>query len=400
MPGNQNLYVSPNNIYLSYTKYLDEYSLESESLLELLNSRLSQDDRDLINEINGISDKILSVSEKRYKIRAMLDNYVSSLSADEQKTLNDELKNLIVSRHPNLRDELETTVIYKLAIQDGIIQPENEGSIPGRVLNQFSMDENNGYLRVATTESTVWSNYVSDTVSHNRVYDLDSAMTLIGKSEDLAAGENIYSVRFIEDKAYVVTYKQIDPLFILDLSNPNSPKLSGELKISGFSNYLHPFNNNILIGFGKETKEVDGRTIASGLKISLFDISGDTPKEINSYITGDAGSESIALYDHHAFLASDNKNIIVVPATVYDSSKNWQEASFNGFLVFQLIDGKIVLQGKISHATDKVSGYENFIDYSAKRALYIGDNLYSFSNQAIKINALKDLVEVKTVTLN
>ncbi len=174
----------------------------------------------------------------------------------------------------------------------------------------------------------------------------------------------------------------------------------GELKISGFSNYLHPFNKNILIGFGKETKEVDDRTLTAGLKISLFDISGDTPKEMDSYVIGESGSESIALYDHHAFLASENKNIIVVPATIYDDSRNWQEASFNGFLIFEVVDNKISLKGKISHNTDKVSGYENFINYSAKRALYIEDNLYSFSNQAIKINALQDLVEVKTVNLN
>ncbi len=400
LPSNQNLYVSLNNIYISYTKYLDEYALESKALLEILNSRLSEEDRNTITEINGISDKILSVSEKQYKIRNILNTYVSSLNIEEQKTLNEELKNLINSRHPNLRDELETTIIYKLSIQDGIVEPIIEGSIPGRVLNQFSMDEYNGNLRVATTRSNVWSNYITDTSSHNNVYILNSDLMIVGQSEDLASGENIYSVRFMGDRAYVVTFKQVDPLFILDLSNPYSPKLLGELKISGFSNYLHPFNKNILIGFGKETKEVDSRTLTAGLKMSLFDISGDTPKEIDSYVIGESGSESIALYDHHAFLASENKNIIVVPATVYNDSGNWQEASFNGFLVFELVDNKIKLKGQISHNTDKISGYENFINYSAKRALYIEDNLYSFSNQAIKINALKDLAEVKTVNLN
>jgi len=251
LPSGQNLYVSSDNIYITYTKYLDEYSMESEVLLEILTSRLSESDLQTIDEINGISDKILSLNEKKYKIRNILDTYVYSLSSDEQTNLQNDLMTLIKSRHPNLRDELETTVIYKLSILNGVVEPLVEGFVPGHVLNQFSMDENNTYFRIATTKSSTWSNYTDNASSSNNVYILNDNMETVGQSEALAEGEQIYSVRFIGDRAYVVTYKQIDPLFVLDLSNPIDIKVLGELKISGFSNYLHPFGNDILIRFGK-----------------------------------------------------------------------------------------------------------------------------------------------------
>ncbi len=397
LPSGQNLYVSPNNIYITYTKYLDEYSMESEALLEILTPRLSESDLQTINEINSISDKILSLSEKKYKIRNILDTYVYSLSSDEQTKLQNDLMTLIKSRHPNLRDELETTVVYKLSISSGIVKPLVEGFVPGHVLNQFSMDEYNNNFRIATTKSNTWSNYTDNASSSNNVYILNDNMETIGQSEALAFGEQIYSVRFIANRAYVVTYKQIDPLFILDLSDSTNIKVLGELKISGFSNYLHPFGDNMLIGFGKETKTEDDRLTTRGLKLSLFDISSDTPKELDSYVVLGSGNESIALYDHHAFLASSAKNIIVVPVILYEDLTNWSKAKFNGFLVFEIVDGKIKLKGQIGHSIDNLSDYNNFIDYSAKRALYIKNNLYSFSNRFIKINSLGDLSEIKTV---
>lgn len=397
LPSGQNLYVSSDNIYITYTKYLDEYSIESEALLEILTPRLSESDLQTIDEINSISDKILSLNEKKYKIRNILDTYVYSLNSQEQTNLQNDLMTLIKSRHPNLRDELETTVVYKLAILNGVVEPLMEGFVPGHVLNQFSMDEYNTYFRIATTKSRTWSSYIDNASSSNNVYILNDDMETIGQSESLAEGEQIYSVRFIGDRAYVVTYKQIDPLFILDLSNPTDIKVLGELKISGFSNYLHPFGNDILIGFGKETKTEDDRTTTSGLKLSLFDISSDTPQELDSYVISGVGNESIALYDHHAFLASAAKNIIAIPVVLYEDLDNWSKANFNGFLVFEIIDGKIKLKGKISHSTDNLFDYNNFIDYSAKRALYIENSLYSFSNRFIKINSLENLSEVKTV---
>ena len=120
----------------------------------------------------------------------------------------------------------------------------NAGSVPGEVLNQFSMDEKDGYFRIATTDSENWS---SETNTNN-LYVLNENLEIIGKVEGLAKGEKIYSVRFIGKMGYMVTFKEIDPLFVIDLSDPTNPQVKGELKIPGYSSYLHPYDENHIIG--------------------------------------------------------------------------------------------------------------------------------------------------------
>ncbi len=403
MPGGQNMYVSLENIYLSYTKYLNEYEIESELLLEIVYDRLSEKDKETIVEINKVSDKILSIEEKKIKIRSVIDIYLSFLSPSEIESLDVLLKNKVNEKYPNLKNELETTIIYKLAIFNGIIEPVANGVVSGSVLNQFSMDEYQSYFRLATTKNNSWSRYLSevDLDSYNNVYTLDSDMQIAGRLEGLAPGERIYSVRFLSDKAYVVTFKQVDPLFAIDLKNPYEPIVLGELKIPGFSNYLHPYGENKLLGFGQNTEVLEGdRLINSGLKLSLFDTSNNEPLELDSYIIGSVGSYSIALYDHHAFLASEDKNIIVVPATLTESnSDSWGKTNFDGFLVFEIIDNKINLKGKISNDINNIKNFDDFLYYSAKRSLFIDNNLYSIFNKSVKINKIEDLSEISTIEL-
>ncbi|NCC71450.1 hypothetical protein EOM09_07780 [bacterium] len=276
-----------------------------------------------------------------------------------------------------------------------------EGAVPGSLLNQFSMDEYNSYFRVATTKNVNWSKYSNSQESSNNVYILDGNMQIIGSLENMAPGERIYSVRFLGDRGYVVTFEQIDPLFSLDLSNPYSPIISGELKIPGFSNYLHPYGNDKLIGFGRDTEVVDDRVITKGLKLSLFDVSQGTPIELDSYIIGDSGSESIALYDHHAFLFSGNKNILAVPVVLRDNSNNdyWGRVTFNGVMILEIINNKFQLKGEITHLKEDITDFDKFMNYSAKRSLYIEDNFYSFSNKLIKINNLIDFSDIKSIEL-
>jgi len=401
LPSGQNMYVSPNNIYLSYTKYLNEYEIESEVLLDLIYSNLSEKDRQIIEEIKNVSDKILNPAEKKYKIRNILDIYISLLTVPEQESLEEEMVFAIKERYPNLENEIESTIIYKLSVFNGVVEPMVEGVVPGSLLNQFSMDEYNSYFRVATTKNVNWSKYSNSQESSNNVYILDGNMQIIGSLENMAPGERIYSVRFLGDRGYVVTFEQIDPLFSLDLSNPYSPIISGELKIPGFSNYLHPYGNDKLIGFGRDTEVVDDRVITKGLKLSLFDVSQGTPIELDSYIIGDSGSESIALYDHHAFLFSGNKNILAVPVVLRDNSNNdyWGRVTFNGVMILEIINNKFQLKGEITHLKEDITDFDKFMNYSAKRSLYIEDNFYSFSNKLIKINNLIDFSDIKSIEL-
>jgi uncharacterized secreted protein with C-terminal beta-propeller domain len=174
------------------------------------------------------------------------------------------------------------------------------GDVPGYLLNQFSMDEYQGNLRVATT---VWEK------NSNSLFILDPSMNITGSVENLAKGETIYSVRFIKDNGYVVTYRTMDPLFVFDLSDPKKPVLTGELEVPGFSSYLHPIGDDMLLGIGADTydiyrKDSSGKDVVigtrqGGIKFSLFDISDKgKPKEISKYVVGDSGTWSEALNNH------------------------------------------------------------------------------------------------------
>lgn len=403
LPAGQNLYVSQDNIYISYTKYLNEYEVETDALLEIVYPRLSESDRKIIDEINSASNNILTLSEKRNKIRRILDLYINFLSLAEKEILQKDLNNKIAEKYPNILEDLEKTVIHKLAVFEGSVEPIFMGEVSGSVLNQFSMDEFDGFFRIATTKNRNWSRFADiESDSYSNIFILDSNLELTGEIKGLAEGERIYSVRFMGDKAYVVTFKQVDPLFSIDLRDPYNPKVLGELKIPGFSNYLHPYDSNTLIGFGKEAEESSSGGLAiGGLKLSLFDVSSDEPSELNSYIIGDMGSDSIALRDHRAFLFSKSKNILAVPAILREEGGGnlRGNVSFNGLLIFNIIDNNFVLKGRIDHSLpeneSEMYNYEN----SVKRGLYIEDYFYSFSSNFIKINKIKDLEAVLSIKL-
>jgi uncharacterized secreted protein with C-terminal beta-propeller domain len=304
--------------------------------------------------------------------------------------------------------EMEKTIVHKIEINAGKIEYKTAGEVPGRVLNQFSMDENNGYFRIATTTG----NWQLETSNH--MYVLDSGLKVVGKVEDLAPGERIYSVRFMGSKAYMVTFRQVDPLFVIDLSNPRNPQVLGFLKIPGFSNYLHPYDDTHLIGIGRDATE-QGRTL--GLKLSLFDVSDfSNPKELSNYIIGDSWStNSEAINEHKAFLFDKEKNLLVIPVsessseTIIDEDtgkRTWKWNYWQGAYVFNLDLSGFELKGKVSHfsetnETDDEDHWPRY-DYAAqvRRSLYMDDVLYTISTKFVKMNDLNDIdTEINTVEL-
>lgn len=300
------------------------------------------------------------------------------------------------------------TGVHKIRLDNGIIEGVADGSVPGWVLNQFSMDESEGYFRIATTTGYAWG--VGS--SKNNVYVLDPEMKVVGRLEDLAPGEQIYSARFMGDRLYLVTFKKVDPLFVIDLSEPTAPRVLGKLKIPGYSNYLHLYDENHVIGLGKEAVDAEGGDFAwyQGLKLSLFDVTDvSNPVEVAKIEIGDRGTDSPALYDHKAFLFSRERNLLVIP--VLEARVSGQYASeanaygdfvYQGAYVFDISTEGISLRGRISHLQgDELlkSGYWFDSDYSVYRSLYIGENLYTISGRMVKINSLADLGEIKAIVL-
>lgn len=275
------------------------------------------------------------------------------------------------------RDE---TLIYRVKLDGEEIVCEAEGAVSGYVLNQFSMDEYNGFFRIATTK---WTN----DGSKNNLYSLNMSLNIVGELEGLAPGERIYSARFMGDRCYLVTFKQIDPFFVIDLSSPTYPKVLGELKIPGFSGYLHPYDENHIIGIGKQ----DGN-----VKLSLFNVTDVTaPTETAKHIVAGQWSDSAVLTDHKAFLFDKSKQLLVLPVSL-----NWYYAKhyWQGACVFNitLSDG-FVLKGDVTHQESDVNGWDS--NYLVKRVFYIENTLYTVSNKKIKMNDLENLQEINEVKL-
>src|SRR4051812_39504845 len=202
------------------------------------------------------------------------------------------------------------TQIHKFDISDpDDTRYRGSGVVPGFLLSQFAMSERAGVLRVASTMVPPWS-ATAPGQSESQVATLeerDDRLVQRGRVGGLGKGERIYAVRFIDDVGYVVTFRQIDPLYTVDVSDPDAPKVAGELKVLGYSAYLHPVGKDLLIGVGQGPAE-DG--FGSGTQVSLFDVSDPAaPARLQNKVIG--GSNSTVEYDHHAFLWWPATNLAV-----------------------------------------------------------------------------------------
>lgn len=310
---------------------------------------------------------------------------------------------------------LQKTNIFKFNLNQNSVGYQGTTSVPGSVLNQFSMDEYDSYFRIATTQGHVSQ---QESSSSNNLYILDSSLKRAGQIENIAPGEKIYSARFMGKRGYLVTFKKVDPFFTLDLSNPKDPKILGKLKIPGYSDYLHPYDENHIIGLGKNTVEGNEEgTFAwyQGIKIALFDVTDPTnPQEVAKTEIGDRGTDSYALNDHKAFLFDKERELLVIPillAEIPQSIKNNSDNSgstygdyvYQGAYVYRLtLNGGFELKGRISHRDSQLEqglGYYYYDDESAvKRSQYIENVLYTFSDKKLVANDLQKLDLIKSIS--
>lgn len=298
-----------------------------------------------------------------------------------------------------------STNIHRIHIDEGRINYAANSIVPGFVLNQFSMDENENF-RIATSDGTA-----------NNVYILNKQLSILGRLEGLAPNEDIYSARFIGNRCYLVTFQKVDPLFVIDLSEASSPRVLGKLKIPGYSDYLHPYDETHLIGIGKETIEEETGDFSwyQGVKISIFDVSDvEHPKEVTKFEIGDRGTDSPVLRDHKAFLFDQPRNLLVLPILLAEIDEEKYpngvplsthgDFTYQGAYVFHIsISGGLILRGRITHLSDNTdlqnSGLYFDSPYYIQRSLYIGDSLYTISDNTVKCHSLIDLTEQASIEL-
>ncbi|MFC7686155.1 beta-propeller domain-containing protein [Ureibacillus sp. GCM10028918] len=295
------------------------------------------------------------------------------------------------------------TDIFKYSIDGTNVEFKASTSITGTILNQFSMDEHEGYLRVATTEGNLFGN--PEETSKNHLFIYNENLEKVGEVTDLAKGEKIYSARFMGDKAYIVTFKQVDPLFVIDLENPEQPEVLGELKIPGFSNYLHPLDENHLIGIGYDTENrVDSVskepfTTTAGMKISLFDITDyANPKEQDSVVIGGRGTYSEVEYNHKALFRNEQYSYYGFPVSIYEGKGEYEvEYKGTGALVYEITAEKgIKLKGDLVKPSKEGEEYEDW-ESVILRLMYIDDTLYTISREDVKSYDLQTFKEMSSV---
>lgn len=213
-------------------------------------------------------------------------------------------------------------------------------------------------------------------------------MEQVGSVEDLAQGERIYSARFLGDKAYMVTFKETDPLFVIDVSTPSAPAVLGELKIPGFSNYLHPLGDDHLIGFGSDThlvpsKEGEARVVTGGMKISLFDVSDfENPLEKDTEIIGGQGTSSALQYDHKALFTHQEKNLYGFPINIYrETAGDFIEFEGQGAMIYTITpEGISQTANLLKEGSGQYEDWESMI----QRIIYIDETLFTIANSEIK----------------
>ncbi|MBO5469670.1 MAG: beta-propeller domain-containing protein [Lachnospiraceae bacterium] len=298
--------------------------------------------------------------------------------------------------------DITQTEISQITYKDGFLTVGNTTTVAGYFYDSFALSEKDGYLRMVATipanNITLFRNIdiaaeqnsdssTAVTEDVNALYILDSHMKLAAKLTGIAPGEQIYSARFIGDMGYFVTYENTDPLFSVDLSDPHNPKIVGKLKIPGFSNYLHPYSNDLLLGIGEET-DPDTQEFL-GIKLSMFDINDpENVKEKDKYILKDS-EYSPALYNHKAIMINAADNIFGFVYTSY----NEKTSKYSYYFATYTYDSKNGFEETAHYSLSNANEYE----MDSVRGIYIGDYLYISTDEQITSYALGSTDPIATV---
>ncbi len=410
---------SKKEIKLSDIKYLKDIKNKKQTLISMV-------DLDDISKDVNVSSYLIDISNAYVSQKSLYllnDRYNYSNNSEKKEMIKKMfgLKGILglIDYESNNSDYSgSVTDIYKFNFkEDGTIEYNCKNNIEGKTINQYSLDEYQGNLRIATYNN-----------KGSQVTVFNDNLKVLGKTDYLAKGEKMYSTRFIGSKAYLVTYKTIDPLFVIDLSDSSSPKVLGKLKIPGYSTYLHPYDETHIIGIGMETEEKinrnsSGKVVSTsskivGMKMALFDVSDvENPVQVSNTIIGNKNTTSSILTNPKALLFSKEKELIAIPVNNYSedfevtNNSNTYESAISayknssksyigeGYAVFKidLKDG-FVKKGIITHEKQK-QNVKNYYASKLLRGMYIENNLYTVSEDMLKVNCIDDLKEISELKI-
>ncbi|MFW5929421.1 MAG: beta-propeller domain-containing protein, partial [Halobacteriota archaeon] len=335
------VYVSRDSLYLTYARA----ETEADVLLDFVEDNPDVFDARTVDRLEQVRGYDLSDRALVAEVESVLDDYMQSLDDDERLDKRNELENAMEDYVDDNLREYESTEIVEVSLEG--LEAVETAEVPGHPLNQFSLDEHDGRLRVATTVGESRALRGAESVSD--VYVLDDEFDVVGSARDMGEGQRIYSVRFAGDQAYLVTFRQVDPFYVVDLSDPSAPSVEGELKLPGYSSYLHPLSDDRVLGIGMEDRRV---------KTAVFDVSDPTEPSVESEFVldesaSDAVSASVGNTAHRAFLLDERHEVFFLPGR-------------SGGYVFSYAD-----ELELVRAVD--TGW-------TRRAVYVDDTLYVFAD--------------------
>jgi len=337
------VYMSPNALYVTYTQPADRGQLRLEFLLNEQRDRLPGWVVDRLETIEGYD---ISSRSKLTEADRTLEQWYRSMGETEREVTRENVRNAYRRYLRDHQRELVRTGIVQVGIENRELSVENVEQVPGRPLNQFSLDEHDGSLRITTTVPEA-----GGAESRNDLYVLDADdLGRQGSVTDMGVNERVYSVRYAGDTAYVVTFRRIDPFHVIDLSDPTDPTEVGELELPGFSTYLHPVDDDRVLGIGKE----DGR-----VKAVLFDVSDPSEPTVQDDFILDSRWSAID-DSHHAFLLDRQHGVFFLPTG-------------EGGNVIDYTGGELELETRV----DTGSG--------ALRAMYVDDYMYVFGDETLTV---------------
>jgi len=340
---NTAVYMSANALYVTYTHRSNEGDLRLDFLLDTQDDRLPAWAIGRLREIRGYN---ISAESKRREADQVLTRWLSTLDPDRRERIGSEIRNDYRSYLADRQRDLLTTGVVRVGVSGPNLTVESVGTVPGRPLNQFSLSEHEGALRITTTVPAAGS-----AQSANDLYTLDSeTLERRGEVTGMGINEEVFGVRYAGETAYIVTFRRIDPFHVVDLSDPDDPEEVGELELPGFSTYLHPIDDDHVLGIGEESGQV---------KAVLFDVSDPADPTIADDYVLDARRSAVA-DSHHAFLLDRKHGVFVLPTS-------------DGATVVDYTDGDLSLETTVA------------TDGPADRSMYVDDYLYVFDRSGITV---------------
>jgi inhibitor of cysteine peptidase len=397
--------LSPSSIY--YTPNND-VQISFYTMIVSLNLATGQDKTLCV--LTGPSSNIYVSTQNIYVVYANYPNYYADADGIPGDVFNGGMASV-----PAIYAGGENSTIFRASYANGTVSIGAVGSVPGTILNQFSMNEYQGYFMVATSGYITSGNY---SATSDDVFVLNQNMSQVAALKNIAPGENLYAVSFVGDMGYVVTFEQVDPLFAISFQNITNPVIESALTMNGYSDYLYPFQSNYLIGVGKDTVQssTGNYSFYLGLKLSLFhELSNGSSAVVSNYYIGDRGSDSPALTDHLAFTFDTSNNIMVIPVLLAEVSANQTGATQNGgyppfgnyvyqgAYVFQVNSTGFSLLGTVTQYPSSQNFTASYNSgnsaLSIDRTIIIGNYLYTISPGEVMASNLSNFSTMATISL-